>query len=269
MLPRPYYCLYLLSAALVDLNVKFYDIDPFTGRLDFQSFVKNYSPTDTCAVIINSPGNPLGNVLQEQEIRAIYEYVNAQSFVVLDEIYNNTCFYENYLSPFSYLDPQLLKTTIITNGFSKAFRMYTKRVGFALLPPSLQMPMRIIQQHTLLTHDPVTQLAMEEALKDRDSPRELTAIYKERAQYAFETLNGTACAPIEPHGGFYIVLDCDNWNRNQNFSTSKELARDILERTSVAVVPGTDFGIPQCLRLSFCNDRFNEAIDRLRDYFSC
>ena len=47
-----------------------------------------------------------------------------------------------------------------------------------------------------------------------------------------------------------------------------ELARDILKREHVAVVPGTDFGIPQDLRLAFCNARYNEGIDRLRRYFS-
>jgi aspartate/methionine/tyrosine aminotransferase len=49
---------------------------------------------------------------------------------------------------------------------------------------------------------------------------------------------------------------------------AKDLARDILAKTGVSTVPGTDFGLPDTLRLSFCNDRYNEAIDRLRDYFS-
>jgi aspartate/methionine/tyrosine aminotransferase len=47
-----------------------------------------------------------------------------------------------------------------------------------------------------------------------------------------------------------------------------ELARDILDKVHVAVVPGTDFGVPQDLRLAFCNDRYNEGINRLREYFT-
>ena len=58
------------------------------------------------------------------------------------------------------------------------------------------------------------------------------------------------------------------WNQAHGFASSKELARDILKQVHVAVVPGTDFGVPQDLRLAFCNERYNEAIDRLREYFT-
>ena len=61
---------------------------------------------------------------------------------------------------------------------------------------------------------------------------------------------------------------CGEWNATRGFATSKELARDILEKVHVAVVPGTDFGVPNDLRLAFCNKRYNEGIDRLRTYFT-
>ncbi|MBT5774192.1 MAG: aminotransferase class I/II-fold pyridoxal phosphate-dependent enzyme, partial [Dehalococcoidia bacterium] len=69
-------------------------------------------------------------------------------------------------------------------------------------------------------------------------------------------------------GGFYAMLRCEDWNKANGFASSKELARDILQKVHVAVVPGTDFGVPQDLRLAFCNDRYNDGIDRLRDYFT-
>ena len=64
------------------------------------------------------------------------------------------------------------------------------------------------------------------------------------------------------------MLRCQDWNKAMGFASSKELARAILEKAHVAVVPGTDFGVPQDLRLAFCNDRYEEGIDRLYDYFS-
>ena len=64
------------------------------------------------------------------------------------------------------------------------------------------------------------------------------------------------------------MLRCADWITARGFGSSKELARDILEKVHVAVVPGTDFGVPNDLRLAFCNDRYNEAIDRLREYFT-
>ena len=64
------------------------------------------------------------------------------------------------------------------------------------------------------------------------------------------------------------MLRCEGWNNSRGFASSKELARDILEKAHVAVVPGTDFGVPHDLRLSFCCDRYTVAIDRLKKYFS-
>jgi aspartate aminotransferase len=146
--------------------------------------------------------------------------------------------------------------------------MYTKRVGYAIIPEQLIMPMRIIQQHTLLTADPVNQHGMIEALKNLEAPEELKSIYRDRAEYTYNTLKGTGCNPIKSDGGFYIVLDCEDWIDKKKMKSSKDLARDILEKVYVGTVPGTDFGVPKGLRLSFCNSRYLEAIDRLYDYFS-
>jgi aspartate/methionine/tyrosine aminotransferase len=267
LIPRPYYCLYKICALLARAQVTYYDVDLDTFRVDLRSFRKAYSPERTAVVVINNPGNPVGNVLTRDEVMGIYDTVRDRSYVVNDEIYNNCCFYTKFESPLSYLPESSKRVTIVTNGFSKGFRLYTKRVGYALLPDELVMPMRIVQQHTLLTHDPVTQLAMIEALNDLESPRELCRIYRKRAEYSFDRLHGTGCVPIRADGGFYVVLDCADWIRAGHAADSIELARDILEQVNVATVPGTDFGAPETLRLSLCSARFQEAIDRLRDYF--
>src|SRR5262249_42240248 len=268
LIPRPYYCLYKICALLARARVTYYDIDLGTRRVDMRSFRRAYSPERTAIVVINNPGNPVGNVLSQLEMRAIYETVANRSFIVNDEIYNNCCFYDEFKCPLAYLPESARQVTIVTNGFSKGFRLYTKRVGFALLPEELVMPMRIVQQHTLLTHDPVTQLAMIEALADLESPRELCSIYRERAEYSFDRLQGTGCEPIRADGGFYVVLDCAEWIRSGRAADSVELAGEILDQVSVATVPGTDFGAPDTLRLSLCCARFHEAIDRLRRFFS-
>ncbi len=267
MIPRPYYSLYLYCATLAGATVKFYDIDMDTKRVDMNSFRRNFSPERTSLVVINSPGNPVGNIVTPDEMREMYEIIDGQAYVLNDEIYNNVMFYDEFHSPFSLL-PEYRDMTIVTNSFSKGYRMYTKRIGFAILPEELQMNLRVIQQHTLLCTDPVYQYGMIAALDDEESPRELTAIYRSRAEYTTERLSGTGCEPIQADGGFYAILRCEEWNAAHGFASSKELARDIIESVHVAVVPGTDFGVPQDLRLAFCNDRYNEGIDRLRQYFT-
>ena len=146
--------------------------------------------------------------------------------------------------------------------------MYTKRVGFALLPEELQANLRVIQQHTLLCTDPCYQYGMIAALEDEESPAQLTKVYRSRAEYTSERLAGSGCDPIAAEGGFYAILRSERWNEERGFASSKELARDILNTAHVAVVPGTDFGVAHDLRLAFCNDRYDEGIDRLRGYFA-
>ncbi len=267
MIPRPYYALYLYCAQLAGAKVTFYDIDVDTKRVDMDSFRRNFSPERTSLVVINSPGNPIGNIVTPDEMREMYEIVDRQAYILNDEIYNNTMFYDEFHSPLALL-PEYRDMTIVTNSFSKGYRMYTKRIGFALLPEELQVNLRVIQQHTLLCTDPCYQYGMIAALEDEESPEELTRIYRSRAEYTTERLTGTGCEPVAAEGGFYAMLRCEEWNAARGFASSKELARDILERVQVAVVPGTDFGVPQDLRLAFCNDRYDEGIDRLREYFS-
>ncbi len=267
MIPRPYYALYLYCATLAGAKIKFYDIDIDTKRVDMDSFRRNFSPERTSLVVINSPGNPLGNVVTPDEMREIYAIVDRQAYVLNDEIYNNTLFYEKFHSPLAML-PEQRDITIVTNSFSKGYRMYTKRIGFAILPEELQTNLRVMQQHTLLCTDPCYQYGMIAALGDEESPEQLTNVYRARAEYTVQRLAGTGCEPVAAEGGFYAMLRCGQWNAARGFASSKELARDILERVHVAVVPGTDFGMPDGLRLAFCNERYNEGIDRLQAYFT-
>ncbi len=266
LLPRPYYALYLYCATLAQATIKFYDIDPVSMRVDMDSFRKNFSPERTSLVVVNSPGNPLGNIVKPDGLRQIYNNVDRQAYILNDEIYNNCVFYEDFRSPLE-LFPEYKDITIVTNSFSKGFRMYTKRVGFAILPQELQVNLRVMQQHTLLCTDPCYQYGMIAALADEESPAELAKIYKDRAEYTTQRLQNTGCEPIAAEGGFYAVLRCADWNQAHAFASSKELAHDILKKAHVAVVPGTDFGIPQDLRLAFCHNRYHEGIDRLRIYF--
>ena len=231
------------------------------------SFRRNYSAEKTSLVVINSPGNPLGNIVSPDEMKAIYEIVDGQSYVLNDEIYNNTMFYEDFHSALK-LFPEYKDNTIVTNSFSKGYRMYSKRIGFAILPEELHTNLRVIQQHTLLCTDPVYQYGMIAALADEESPEHLRDVYRARAEYTTQQLENTGCQPVPALGGFYANLRCENWNIEHGYASSKELARDILQQAHVAVVPGTDFGVPHDLRLAFCNDRYEEAIDRLRTYFT-
>jgi aspartate/methionine/tyrosine aminotransferase len=268
LLPRPYCPLYKVCALLAGARVRYYDIDFETRRVDLGSFRQAFSPERTAVVVLNSPGNPIGNVLGRDEVLDVYRVVNENAHVLHDEASADCCFYERYACPLSYLPESARRVTVVTGGLSKGYRLYTRRVGFALLPDELVTPMRIVQQHTLLTHDPVTQAAAVEALADAGGPRELARVYRGRAEYACHMLTGSGCKPIRADGGCFVALDCAGWLRAKRLAGTVELARDLIERAGVATAPGTDFGAPRALRLSLGSSRFEEAIDRLDKYFA-
>src|SRR5262249_10149410 len=166
LIPRPYYCLYKICALLARAQVTYYDIDLNTRRVHLRSFRRAYSPERTAVVVINNPGNPVGNVLSQREVRAIYETVANRSFIVNDEIYSNCCFYDDFECPLAYLPGSARQVQIGTNGFSKGFPLYTKKGGFWLVTRELVMPMAILPQRTLVTPQPGTQLSLTDALRD-------------------------------------------------------------------------------------------------------
>ena len=80
MIPRPYYALYLYCATLAGATIKFYDINVHTKRVDMDSFRQNFSPERTSLVVINSPGNPIGNTITLDEMRQMYEIVDHNAY---------------------------------------------------------------------------------------------------------------------------------------------------------------------------------------------
>lgn len=270
LLPEPYYSVYYVCALLAGATVKYYRVDPRTLKIDLDDFRTKYSSEKTRFVVMCSPGNPYGNILDANDYREIIEITSPDTYLLSDEIYRNTGFSGDVTSILDVAThDDIQNRIIITNSFSKGFRMYTARVGFAILPDKLLLPCRVMLQHALLTTNPTEQFACVEALNHLDEVKRLTAAYSRHNDYAVERLAGIDGVKVVPaEGGFYLVVMCDRFMSQHNLSTSFELARDILEKTGVAVVPGSDFGVPKGLRISFTHLRFNEGIDRLRQYFS-
>lgn len=266
LLPLPYYSLYHFSALLAGATVKYYTIDTDNLSIDMPSFKDNFT-SKTKIVVVNSPGNPLGNIVSKDEWIELDEIVDGQALIVSDEIYDNTCFEEGFNSAIQLQDTK--SSYVITNAFSKGYRMYARRVGYCIVPDELIEPLTVIQHHTLLTLDPIVQYGAIEALNQQGEVESLVKSYKERCEYTinkFEEVPNVTAIPAK--AGFYITLDCEAYMKENNIATSLDLATSIMEETYVGVVPGSDFGLPKTLRLSFSTLKYNEGIDRLVAFFS-
>jgi aspartate aminotransferase len=265
LLPLPYYALYNFCAQLMNVTIRYYSIDLDSLALDRDSFQENFTDK-TRIVVINTPGNPLGNVLTEADLAAIDRIVAGRAVIINDEIYANTYFDEPSRSVLQLKDMQ--STFVTTNAFSKAYRMYTRRVGYCIVPEALETPLSVIQHHTLLTLDPVVQYGALEALKHEDDVKDLVAIYRKRRDYTMEKLNGVSDVRALPaQGSFYLTLDCGRFMREREIASSLDLAERIIRATNVATVPGSDFGIPETLRLSYSSRRYEDGVDRLVGFF--
>ena len=264
LLPLPYYSLYSFCSQLVNAKTRYYQIDLDHLELDLDSFEQNFTEK-TKIVVINTPGNPLGNVLTEADLTAIDQIVAGRAVIINDEIYSNTYFDEPSRS---VLQLKNMKSTFVTtNAFSKAYRMYTRRVGYCIVPEELEIPLTVIQHHTLLTLDPVVQYGALEALKHEGDVEALTATYRSRRNYTIEKFNGVGVRALPAKGSFYLTLDCTDYIRDRDIDTSLDLAQQIIRATNIATVPGSDFGIPKTLRLSYSTSKYKEGIDGLVDFF--
>ena len=265
LIPRPYYSLYHFSALLSGASIKYYNIDTNTRKLDMYSFEKNFTDK-TKIVVINTPGNPLGNVLTDEELYEMDRFVDGRAVIINDEIYSNVYFDEKNKSVMNLKDTK--SVFITTNAFSKAYRMYSRRVGYCIVPDELIEPLTVIQHHTILTVDPIVQFGAIAALNNQNEVEELVSSYKARRDYTMKVLSGIKyMKPIYSEGGFYLTLDCKEYMEKYHYKTSLDLAVKILEEKSVAVVPGSDFGLPHTLRLSFSTPYYNEGIDLLKEFF--
>ncbi len=264
LLPKPYYSLYHFCSLLTEASIKFYDINDDLS-INMSSFESNFN-LKTKVVIINSPGNPLGNIISYNELNRIDEIVNGNAYIISDEIYNDIYFDEK---PISFLELQNPRSTFfITNGFSKGYRMYTKRIGYCIVPDEFIEKLSVILQHTMLTVDPVNQFGAIQALNLPEEVESIRKLYLSRRDYAtiaFQKLENVLM--IKSKGSFYITLNCSNYINKNPIKNCLELAKDILNKTNVAVVPGVDFGLPNTLRLSFTTSKFEEGINRLVNFF--
>lgn len=270
LLPQPYYSVYYVCGLLAEANIRFYNVDPKTLRIDLDDLRKKYDSNKTKFIVTCSPGNPFGNIISSEEYREIVSLVSDYTYIISDEIYRNTGFNESVASILDLdLSSDQKKRIIITNSFSKGFRMYTARVGFSILPDELLGPYRVLLQHTLLATNPAEQFACIEALNHLGEVDDLVKVYKSRNDYAVKRLADCRDVNVIPaEGGFYLVMTCGKFMENHDMTTSFDLAKDLLEKTGVAVVPGSDFGVPDGVRVSFTHLRYNEGIDRMAEYFS-
>jgi len=225
--------------------------------------------------VINSPSNPSGMAYSKDELAALGEVLKKHPDIVVatDDMYEHILWTGQPFVNIVNACPDLYDRTVVMNGVSKAYSMTGWRIGYAAGPQKLIAAMKKVQSQSTSNPASISQAAAEAALSgDQQCVKDMVKAFKERHDYVVDALNtlpGVTCAPSD--GTFYAFPDFSGAIADMDgVESCTDLAAQLLETAEVALVPGSAFGAPGCLRLSFAvgMDTLTEAISRIEKALS-
>jgi aspartate aminotransferase len=222
----------------------------------------------TKAVIINSPSNPTGMVYSQEELQALGTVCLEKGILIIsDEIYEKLIYGDAEHISIAQLSAELKKQTIIINGVSKSHSMTGWRIGYAAGDSRIINAMTDLASHS--TSNPTTpaQYATIAAYAgEQEAVEVMRSAFEERLEIIHGKLNkipGISC--IKPQGAFYLFPNAKEAALMSGCKDVDEFAEVLLTEANVAVVPGSGFGAPDYMRLSYATslDQLEEAVSRI------
>jgi aspartate aminotransferase len=220
--------------------------------------LKSAITSKTKVLVLNSPSNPTGAMYSREEFRALADVLlqneNKNIWVISDEIYDRITFGEVKFCSFLDSAPELRERTVTVNGMSKSAAMTGWRIGWSVAPAPLTTAMITLQGQSTSNINALGQWASVAALKLPDSYFDGHAEnYKKRRNLALEILRKAPKIEVKsPEGAFYIFLGISKYLQANEDSFG--FCERLLNESKVAAVPGTPFGEPGFVRLSFALD---------------
>ena len=271
VVPAPYWVSYPDMVKLADANPAILTATPEHDYKITARELQNTLNENSRLIILNSPSNPTGKVYSEQEYRELGEVLTEfpKVFIACDDIYEHIYWGEGEFRTFLNACPHLADRTVVVNGVSKAYAMTGWRIGYLAGPEDLVAAMRKVQGQSTSCASSVSQAAAVAALDGpQDCLKDMRRQYKRRYEYIHQALNeipGVTCPGCD--GAFYAFPSFQDFIDSRNdIRDDVELAAWLLESAGVSTVPGSAFGAPGHLRLSYAAsmDYLEDAIQRIR-----
>ena len=225
----------------------------------------------TKLLVLNSPSNPTGAVYSKSELLGLAKVLNKHKHVhiITDDIYEHICLGDEEFVNILMADNSLKDRTIILNGVSKAYAMTGWRIGYAAGPEDIIKAMKKIQSQSTSNPCSIAQSAAVEALNgDQSFIKTMLTEFNKRHEYIVSELNkidGVECP--SSHGSFYSFPKVQGLIDRLGLKDDLELTAFCMEELNIALVPGSAFGAPGYVRLSFATSMENieQAIKRLSE----
>jgi len=225
----------------------------------------------TKMIIINSPSNPAGAVVADEEMEKILALAAKRQMVVMsDETYCH--FIYDGRKPFSLGASKNRENLILIGSLSKTYAMTGWRVGYALGSQKLIANMLKLQSHSTSNPTSFAQKGAMEALRGpQDSVQLMLGEYRRRRDRivaGLRAIPGIRC--VNPEGAFYVYPNVGSYLKKDGLADTTVLAEKLLDEGHVAVVPGPAFGTHDHVRISYATslEQIDEGLKRMKDFFA-
>ena len=266
LVPDPGYLCYFTLPHIAGAVAVSYPLEEGRNfQIDAAGLEKLVTPR-TKAILLNSPSNPCGSVLDGASLRVVADIAERHNLLVIsDEVYADMVYGgKQFLSAASL--PEMKKRLIVLHGFSKYFAMTGWRLGYMLCDRSLLDPMMRLNFYNVSCPGTFIQHAGLAALAEDDAPsRDMVREYERRRDYMVEAINGLpGCSCLRPDGAFYIFV-----NIAETGMDSDAFCRAMIDEAGVSMTPGHVFGTRGggFVRVSYANsmDNLERAIGLMRE----
>lgn len=269
IVPAPYWVTFKDVVTYAGGHCTFIDTDEAHGFTLTAAMLEPRLSHRTKMIIINSPCNPSGSVLDRGEFEKIFRLCADRGvYLLTDECY---CQFLYDSAPFSIASmPGAKDTVIVAGSLSKTYAMTGWRIGFGLAPTPIINAMNKLQSHSTSNPTSIAQKAAVEALRGpQDSVRAMLAEYHKRRDFVIARLRqipGVECQ--EPRGAFYAYPNLSVVIGKNGIRNSLDLAERLLMDAHVAVVPGEAFGTEQHVRISYATSmqELERGLERVHQF---
>lgn len=266
LVPDPGYLCYFTMPNIAEAKAVSYVLEEKNNfQINAEALEKLVTPS-TKAILLNSPSNPCGSVLDERSLHIVADIAHRYNLLILsDEVYADMVYgKKSYYSAASF--PELRERLIVLHGFSKYFAMTGWRIGYMLCDRTLMDPMMRLNFYNLSCPCTFIQYAALAALREDDAPsRAMVQEYERRRDYMVDALNSLpGCSCLRPDGAFYVFV-----NIKRTGMTGDEFCRVMIDEAGVSLTPGHVFGPmgKDFVRVSYANslDNLKAAIALMRE----
>ena len=273
IIPAPYWVSYPDMVLLADGNPVIINTGLETKFKISADQLSRAITKKTKLFVINSPSNPTGSIYSQSELEKIGEVLqeNPHVLIATDDMYEHIIWNDKPFKNLLNVYPELYDRTIVLNGVSKAYSMTGWRIGYAAGPVKLIQAMKKIQSQSTSNPASISQAAATEAISgDQGFIKEMVKAFKDRHDYLVTNLNsidGVKCLASEgtfyAFPSFHAIID-----KMDNVDNDVDLAELLLTEAGVALVPGSAFGAPGYMRLSYATSMNNieKAVKRIKEF---